>query len=390
MENMTGNDPERAPVAVQSPPAPTGKSSEGTDPNRVDEVGGGSRFDAKSVGQTILKGWSLIFLAALIVVFSITGSGFLTLFNIQTMLADAAILAILALGQTFVILGAGIDLSAGYVMGLASVASALVLNHLAPGSSIILIILVGGGVAVAVGATAGILNGAVTEALKVPPFIVTLGMYGVAQGVGYLLSGGQPVSVHQTAISPLGNGYIAYWFHKTGLTVFHSPAGVTGLELRDVTGIIPNLLVLLVVLFGVCWWVMAKTRFGQHLYALGGNRTAARRAGVSVTRVSLSTFIICSTLAGVAGFVYVLRYSSGTENSGDALLLQAIAAVVIGGTSLFGGVGKITGTAVGVLIITVIQNGLVIVGIDPYWQYIAVGLVIVLAVVVDRLGKKAV
>jgi ribose/xylose/arabinose/galactoside ABC-type transport system permease subunit len=333
--------------------------------------------------SVILRQWSWMFLVVLLVFFSLTGDGFLDVFNFQSIMLNASILALLALGQTFVILTGGIDLSAGFVSGVSSVIAATVMNALAPDTSLLLVVLVALLAAAATGALAGLINGGLTEGLRIPAFIVTLGIYGVAQGVGLLISHGQPISIEHAGLSQWGNGYIAY-LHDGSLSLFNPPDGLSQRELRDVTGVIPNMVVVVGLLFFAGWWALAKTRFGRHIYALGGDRHAARRAGVSVRRTSLMAFVICSTLAGIAGLIYVLRFTSGSAIAGDATLLQSIAAVVIGGTSLFGGSGNVTGTLVGVLIIAVIQNGLVILGVNPYWQFIAVGLVIVLAVVVDR------
>ncbi|MDO8209626.1 ABC transporter permease [Conexibacter sp. CPCC 206217] len=332
---------------------------------------------------TLLRQWSWMFLLVLLIVFSITGQGFFDVFNFQSILLNASILALLALGQTFVIMTGGIDLSAGFVAGVSSVLAALAMNALGADTSAVLLVLVGVGVAIGVGVVAGVTNGAIVEGLRIPPFIATLGIYGVAQGIGLLLSHGQPVSLDTNALNQVGNGYVAY-LHDGSLSFFSTPDGLSQRELRDVTGIVPNMVVLVGALFVAGWWILAKTRFGRHVYAVGGNRNAARRAGVAVRRTSMMTFVLCSVLAGIAGLVYVLRFTSGSAITGDATLLQSIAAVVIGGTSMFGGAGNVGGTLVGVLIIAVIQNGLVILGVNPYWQFIAVGLVIVLAVVVDR------
>ncbi len=136
-----------------------------------------------------------------------------------------------------------------------------------------------------------------------------------------------------------------------------------------------------------CWFILAKTQFGQHLYAIGGNFEASSRAGIPVQRTIIWVYIIAGLLAGIAGCLWAARFTSGAANAGETSLLNAIAAVVIGGASLFGGEGTIIGTVVGALIIATIQFGLVLLGVLPFWQFIAVGFVVILAVVVDQLGR---
>ena len=162
------------------------------------------------------------------------------------------------------------------------------------------------------------------------------------------------------------------------------PAGVTGPEVRNVQGYIPLQLLYAGFLTAVCAWLLSSTKFGRYVYAIGGNSKAALRAGIPVTRNLIKVYVLSSIMATVAGLMYVMRYTGGVANSGDALLLSSIAAIVIGGASLFGGEGRITGTLVGAIIIAVIQNGLVLYGIDPFWQYSAVGAVIILAVLSDQ------
>jgi len=142
----------------------------------------------------------------------------------------------------------------------------------------------------------------------------------------------------------------------------------------------------LIVLF-ICWFMLAKTQFGQHLYAIGGNLDASERAGIPVQRSITWVYTIAGLLAGVAGVLWAARFTSGAANAGETSLLMAIAAVVIGGASLFGGEGTIIGTVVGALIIATIQFGLVILGVQPFWQFITVGLVVILAVIVDQFGR---
>ena len=328
-----------------------------------------------------LSAW--LFLFVLILFFSATTPHFFDLFNFQSMGANLAIVLVLALGQTFVIITGGIDLSVGYVMGLATIVISLVMRHLI-GYPLPVALLAGAAAGLSVGLVAGLFNGFVVAWLGISPFIATLGTLGISQGLAYVLSGGPPVSIPIPGLGMLGNGYVAYWHAHFGFSLFGMPAGVTGPEVRNVQGYIPLQLLYAGFLTAVCAWLLSSTKFGRYVYAIGGNSKAALRAGIPVTRNLIKVYVLSSIMATVAGLMYVMRYTGGVANSGDALLLSSIAAIVIGGASLFGGEGRITGTLVGAIIIAVIQNGLVLYGIDPFWQYSAVGAVIILAVLSDQ------
>ena len=149
-------------------------------------------------------------------------------------------------------------------------------------------------------------------------------------------------------------------------------------------GYVPMMVVWMTIILLATHWLLSRTQFGQHVYAIGGNSRAATRAGIPVGRNLVIAYMLSAGLSGLAGFLYVTRYTGGAASGGEALLLQSIAAIVIGGASLMGGAGTIVGTFIGALIIAIIQNGMVILGIDPFWQYVAVGVVIILAVLVDQ------
>jgi ribose transport system permease protein len=301
-----------------------------------------------------------------------------------------AIVLIMALGQTFVIILGGIDLSTGFVMGLATVVAALVMTRLAASASLLVVVLAGLGVGMLISLVPGLINGLLIARLNVPPFIATLGMYGIARGSGFLFSGGLPVPVQVQGLGQVGNGYLLYYHPTAGVTFFTPPPGLEGPQLREVTAILPHPLTLMIVLVLVCNWVLSQTRFGQYTYAIGGNKEAALRAGIPVQRHTIKVYMLSALLAAIAGVLYTVRFTNGAANAGDALLLDSIAAVVIGGASLFGGEGKIVGTLIGALIIAVIQNGLVILAINPFWQFIAVGTVIILAVLIDQAKARVV
>lgn len=332
------------------------------------------------------KYWAWVFLVILIGAFS-TAPGFFSLDNFQAILANNSLLLVLALGQTFVIITGGIDLSTGWVMGLASVAASLVMRQYPLDANLTLVIVSGFLTCVVIGLAAGYINGVVISKLKVPPFIATLGMYGIARGFGYILSGGPPVSVNQPGIGQFGNGFIFYFHPTAGWSLFNTPAGISGFELRNVVRILPYLIIYFIIALVVVHWVLSKTKFGQHVYAVGGSAMAALRAGIPVNRIITQVYMLSALMAGLAGFLYVMRYSGGVASAGDALNLNSIAAIVVGGASLMGGEGTLIGTLVGTLIIAVIQNGLIILGIDPFYQYVAVGVIIIFAVLIDQLKK---
>jgi ribose transport system permease protein len=306
--------------------------------------------------------WPWLFLALLLVFFEswarlAYGISFLVNpYNLQSIALFAAMPLLLALGQTFVIISGGIDLSTGFVMGLSAVVMARLMQTLTP---------VDPGLALAAGIVAaflvslipGLINGVLVSRLNVPPFIGTLGMFGVARGAGFLIAGGTTVPVNNTWLFAMGNGKLL------GVPV---PVLIT------------------VVLVIVMHWALSQSRFGQYTYALGGNRIAAIRAGINVRRLTLLLYVLSTASAGVAGMIYTARFSAGAAQAGEPLLLDSIAAVVIGGASLFGGSGTIIGTVIGALIIAVIQYGLVFINVEPFWQFVAVGTVIIVSVLIDQ------
>src|SRR5438270_13365112 len=174
----------------------------------------------------VSRGWSWLFLLMLILFFSLTGQGFLNLFNFQTIGADMSLVLIMALGQTFVILSGGIDLSVGFVMGMASVAAALVMSRLGGSAPLFIVVLAGLAVGLIVGFIPGLVNGLIIARLRVPAFIVTLGMYGIARGAGFILSGGQPVSIQTNGIGQIGNAYLMYLLPAGRVSFFHLPSNL--------------------------------------------------------------------------------------------------------------------------------------------------------------------
>lgn len=314
-----------------------------------------------------MRAW--LFLIFLIVFFEIWsrsayGTSFiLNTYNLQSISVFATAPLLLALGQTFVIISAGIDLSLGFVMGLASVVAAHVANYAAlqfglPAPAAMLVGMLTG---IAMTIIPGFVNGWLIAHLKVPPFIGTLGMYGVARGSAYLFAGGMTISVSNSWYSAIGNGRVLG---------------------------IPILVILTAIACLIMHYLLSQTRFGQHTYAMGASQQAARRAGINIKKLTMKIYLLSGIMAGVAGVLYTGRFSAGAAQAGEPMLLDSIAAVVIGGASLFGGSGTIWGTVAGALVIAVIQYGLVFINVEPFWQFIAVGTVIIISVLVDQTQRR--
>ena len=318
--------------------------------------------------RRIAATWSWFFLIFLIIGFEIWSqiiyddlSFIFNAWNIRSIALFAAIPLLIGAGQTFVIISGGIDLSVGFVLGFSSVVMALVMIATAPYVGLAGAVALGVFAAMLSSLIPGLINGVMIARLRVPPFIGTLGMYGVARGVAYLLAGGSTVPVSNEFLFFIGNG--------------------------EVYGV-PTPVIITAVIVLVLHYVLSQTRFGQHTYAIGGNRNAANRSGINVSRHTIYLYMIAGLCAGIAGILYTARFSSGAPQAGEPLLLDSIAAVVIGGASLFGGSGRIIGTVIGALIIAVIQYGLVFVNVEPFWQFVAVGAVIIISVLVDQTQSK--
>ncbi len=312
----------------------------------------------------LARAWSWLFLLFMILFFEVWArASFNATFlfnptNIQSILLAAVQPLLLALGQTLVIIAGGIDLSVGFTVGLAAVVSARVMQNFDPLMPAALSFALACPIALLAGLGVGAVNGFLVARLNVPPFIGTLGMYGVARGLGFLAAAGNTVPTDNPVNSAMGNGFLF--------------------------GLIPIPVLVTAVVVLVMHYVLSQTKFGQYTYAIGGNRQAAVRAGINVTRHTMQLYLITALLAGLAGLIYTGRFTAGAAQAGEPTLLDSIAAVVIGGASLFGGAGTITGTVIGALIIAVIQFGLVFINVQPFWQFIAVGLVIILSVLVDQ------
>ncbi|MGN6488383.1 MAG: ABC transporter permease [Devosia sp.] len=288
---------------------------------------------------------------------------FLSAQNLTNILKQNASLALLALGMYVVIVTAGIDLSVGSIMGLSMVALAIASKAGVPWPIVLLI-------GPAIGIAVGWVNGIGLTVLRLPhPFIMTLGTLNVARGLTFLISNGAPISGLQDEVRYIGQAYYGF-----GLP---PPAGVPA-----------SLIVVAVCAVGL-WFFLEKTNMGRHIFAIGGNPHAARAAGINVDLTLVVVYIISGFMAGLSGLLLAGRTDSGFPNAGIGIELDAIAAVIIGGASFFGGRGTVLGVLAGVLIMGILRNGLNINNVSAFWQQILIGLVIIIAVYIDVLRRRA-
>ena len=301
--------------------------------------------------RNLLHRFGLLFVILLVGLgLTLTTDTFLSVANLTNVARQVSINGILAVGVTFVLLTAGVDLSLGSVVALSGVACATFAH---PGDHPVFVPIA---VGLLTGAACGLVNGVLVTRGGVAPFIVTLGMMTIARGLALIVSGGRPVANMSNELTALAGDFL----------------GIP----------IPVLCFAGVAL--AAWFFLRNFRLGRHIYAVGGNENAARAAGVPVERVKLFAYGLCGLLTGLAGVVLAARITTGQPNAGQAYELDAIAAVVIGGTSLAGGVGTITGTLLGVVLIGVINNGLDLLGVSSYYQAVIKGVIIVGAVWLDR------
>ncbi|RIV22928.1 ABC transporter permease [Alicyclobacillaceae bacterium I2511] len=305
--------------------------------------------------------WTLSILVLIIAIFGVIEPRFLSRSNWLSTTTYMTETMLLGISETFVIITAGIDLSVGAIEGLAGVVAALViLKTLAFGTTLSLIFGVVFGLVV--GMLVGLVNGLVITKMKITPFITTLGTMGVATGLTFIFSGGTDVVGLPASLNVIGNLVVASWFNFT---------------------VIITMIVL--ALAGI--W-LSKTRFGQYTYAIGSNAEASRRAGIRVDNHLIKVYMLSGLIASLSGILLLTRFATASPLTGANSELNAIAAVVIGGASLFGGRGTMFGTLVGAGIISVLVTGLVIVNVQPYWQVVAIGVIIILAVWFDQLNHR--
>ena len=294
----------------------------------------------------------------LFIILSFSNQYFLTSLNIINVLRQVSINGILAVGMTFVILTGGIDLSIGSILALAGmVAASLVTGDDALNPLLAI------AAALAIGTGVGAVNGLAAARFNVPPFVITLAMLSVARGATLLYSGGKPIANLSAGYRYLGGGVVL---------------GV------------PVPVLIFAVVFLAAWITLRYSVYGRYVYAVGGNIRSARTSGIATVKIIFSVYTLMGALAGLAGLVLTARTTAAVPQAGLGYELDAIAAVVIGGTSLAGGVGSIVNTLVGVLIIGIISNGLDLMGVSSYYQQIVKGVIIVVAVMIDRSRERTV
>ncbi|OHC45336.1 MAG: sugar ABC transporter permease [Rhodobacteraceae bacterium GWE1_64_9] len=318
---------------------------------------------AGGFGSYAQKYGILIALVLACVVLALINENFLSARNILNVLRQTSINGVLAIGMTFVILTRGIDLSVGSVVALTGVVAASFATTstagFIPGAPYPALLALA--IGVAVGMLAGSVSGLIVARFRVPAFVATLGMLSAARGLTLLYSGGRPIPALTDTFRWIGTG--------------------------DVLGVPVPIFVLLAVFAGA-HFVLTQTRFGRHVYAVGGNPHAAKVSGLPVTRIRFMVYVISGGLAGLAGMILAARTGSALPQAGIAYELDAIAAVVIGGTSLAGGVGRVSGTLIGALLIGVMNNGLDLMGVESYYQQVIKGFLIVAAVMLDQSKNK--
>jgi ribose transport system permease protein len=318
-----------------------------------------------------LRSWSVVrdlwiggVLLALIAGFSLDSPYFLTRANWLNTSSTATEVLLLAVGETFVICSGGIDLSVGAVLGFSGTAGAWVMATGFAGAHGAAVGAVGVGflAAIVAGGAFGLLNGFLVAWAGIPPFVVTLGTLGIATGLGFLLNNGQEISAIPGSVATFGNTNLGGWVP------------------------VPVLITAVITIW--CGLLLAKTRFGAYTLSIGDSREAVIRAGINDRRVLLRIYLLSGLLAGVASVLVMTRLGAGSPSSGATDNLNAIAAVVIGGASLFGGRGTIIGSVIGTGIIAVLITGLVLINVPPFWQEVTVGVVLIIAVYIDQLRNR--
>jgi ribose transport system permease protein len=298
---------------------------------------------------------SLAVLGVMVVIMTFLSERFLTLANLYNISRQISVNSIVAAGMTFVILSAGIDLSVGSVVALSGIVIAYLIQM--AGVPVFLAVLAGMALAVLLGLN----NGVITAKAQIPFFIVTLATMVIARGLCYIITGGFPISQLGEGFQQIGRGYL---------------------------GPMPIPALIMVMVYILAYTILQHMPFGRHVYAIGGNETAASLAGINVDRTKIAIYGICGACSGIASLILTSRMNSGDPNMGTGLELDAIAAVVIGGTSISGGQGWIWGTFIGAYIIGILNNGLNMLNISAYYQMALKGLVILLAVWLQKSMQK--
>lgn len=299
----------------------------------------------------------LLILLILFLALSAYIDGFMSMRTVLSIMEQVSMFGIISIGITFAIITGGIDLSPGAVVALTAVVAASIVSVADNFFSAV----AGFAAAIAVGALCGVINGSFTAIGKIPPFIATLGMMTIARGAAQIASGGRPIDASAD-----------YFTWIADINVFG----------------MPGLVIIYIIIAIGSHILLSRTKFGRHVYAIGGNQNAARISGINVRRTLILVYTLCGALAGLAGAMLAARTYAGNPAYGMAWELDAIAAAVIGGTSLAGGIGSVPMCIVGALIIGTTNKGLNLMGVDPYWQQIVKGVIIILAVLLDTLKRR--
>lgn len=307
-----------------------------------------------NIKENISKYKSLIGLVLLCVIITIVTPNFLTISNITNVFTQVSVNAIIAIGMTFVILTGGIDLSVGSILAISGAIGASIVKS--SGNVFLAIV-----VAAIIGIAVGFINGLLVSKGKLQAFIVTLATMTIFRGATLVFTDGTPISKLSESFVKIGNGKI---------------------------GFMPIPVIITIIIAIIAVYTLSQTRFGRYLYALGGNEDASRLSGINTNKIKTLVYVVSGLASSIAGVIITSRIGSASPNAGTGFELDAIAAVVIGGTSLSGGEGTITGTLIGALIIGVLNNGLNLMNVSPFYQSIVKGLVILIAVLLDKKSRK--
>lgn len=315
-----------------------------------------NNYIIKAVQNYFKQNWGILFaLFAMCFLFSIFGSNFLTKTNIVNLLRTCATNCFLAIGVQLAIIMAGIDLTGGALAALSGVLCVMTFQTF--GLPIWMAVIVG----ILIGTIAGMLNGVIITYTGIHPFVVTLAMQSICRGTAYLIANGSPVTTSSMSFGSIGTGSL---------------------------GIVPYPVIYMIIFLVMDYFLLNKMKTGRYIYAVGGNETAARFSGIDVNKIKIIVWTISGTIAGFCGVVLAARLSSGQPSTGEGYETDAIAAAVLGGTSFFGGTGTVGGLMIGVLIIGVISNGLNLMHVNSYWQFVLKGVIIIAAVYFDMLKQK--
>lgn len=310
-----------------------------------------TKFKAETLRQLIL----VFILIVICIVWTILSPNFLTVNNLMNVVRQASYTAIAAVGMTMVIIIGEIDLSAGSLIA----ASGMIAAGIYKGTGNLFLAFGG---AILSGIAVGLFNGVVCAKGKLPGFIATLASMTILRALGYIITGGDPISVQDKKFTALGTGHV---------------------------GIIPIPVILMVICIAIGSFIMNKTRFGRYVYAVGGNAETSKWSGLNVDRVKILVYVFMGVLTSIAGIIVAARLGSGQPSAGNGFEMDCITAAVVGGTSMAGGKGKISGTVVGVLLLTILTNGMTLIDVNSYWQQVIKGIIIVVSVLMDTRGKKA-